>query len=120
MNNDSTIDFENSANQQKYSQILSDHHTNYPSQVSSRSSSSLPPHQSYKTRSFNKENYYNQRSALKGLNGVKTTNGWHRSNNVSTNYRFNAALNKDGKKSEIENNKLGDEKEPIKFNEGKI
>lgn len=116
----------NGGDSQKYSQILGDHHTNYATQLSNKSTSSQP-HQIFKARSFNnnKENYYNQRSALRSATGLK--NGWHRSN--SANFRSSTFNFKEGhKKGEQphENGKSGsnngdeDCKEPIKFNEGKF
>lgn len=108
---------------QKYSQILGDHHTNYTTQLSNKSStSSSQSHQVFKARSYNnKENYFNnQRSALRGASGPRNNGGWHRGS--SANYRATAVF-KDGKR-EGENVKSGsngtvdDGTEPIKFNEG--
>jgi hypothetical protein len=106
---------------QKYSQILGDHHTNYTTQLSNKSSSSSSQsHQIFKARSYNnKENYFNnQRSALRSVSGSRNGGGWHRG--TSANYRATAF--KDTKR-EGENIKPGsngtvDGTEPIKFNEG--
>jgi hypothetical protein len=110
---------------QKYSQILGDHHINYTTQLSNKSStSSSQSHQVFKARSYNnKENYFNnQRSALRSASGPRN-NSWHRG--TAANYRATAVL-KDGKR-EGETLKAGsngtvvvddDGREPIKFNEG--
>lgn len=128
--NGNSGDQSNSSNQ-KYSQILGDHHTNYTTQLSNKStsSSSSQPHpNNFRARSFNnnKENYYNQRSALRGASGG-LKNGWRGNNGSSTNYRATAYSLKDNKKVD-ENVKSGsnnagvddDGKEPIKFNEGEL
>lgn len=114
---------------QKYSQILGDlHHTNnFTTQLSNKSTSSTTSsqHHIYKTRSYNKENYYNnQRGALRG--GPKS--GWHRSNSSisSNNYRATAFSSKDNKRTDENgnsgsNSNVGDDgKEPLKFNEGEL
>lgn len=124
-----SVDSQSSSSNQKYSQILGDHHTNYyTTQLSNKStSSSSQPHQNnFKARSFNKENYYNQRGALRsGASGAGLKNGWRSSNGSSTNYRPTAFNLKDNKKVVDESVKSGsnnaggdDGKEPIKFNEG--
>jgi hypothetical protein len=122
---------------QKYSQILGDHHTNHSSQLSNGSKNTLSHssvNHNYRTRSYNnnKENYYNQRSAVKNTSAqAATKNSWQRSNNnnssSSNNIRTNSTNYFDGKKLE-ENGNSGvngvknenDTTEPLKFNEGKL
>ena len=125
VNGNSGGDSQSSSSNQKYSQILGDHHTNYTTQLSNKStsSSSSQPHpNNFRARSFNnnKEKYYNQRSALRGASGG-LKNGWRGNNGSSTNYRANAYSLKDNKKVD-ENVKSGannagvdNGKEAIKF-----
>lgn len=107
-------------NSQKYSQILGDHHTNYSSQVNSKSTSSS--NHNFKTRSYNKENHYNQRGVVKNTIAAAKSS-WQRSSNQRVN---SIGSLRDGKKPE-ENEKSDDVKnddsisaEPIKFNEGEL
>jgi ribosomal protein S20 len=114
-------DLNSSAHSQKYSQILGDHHTNYLPHNKTGSSAPSAHHNSFKTRSYNKENFYNQRSAAK--NSLASKNSWQRSSNSA----FRSSLKDSGSKSEENGNPDSDKQdfstliaaaEPIKFNEG--
>lgn len=111
-------------NNNKYSQILGDHHnTNNSTSLNGKNSlTSSFTNSSYKSRSYNnKENFYNQRS---NGGGRSNNNGgqksWQRSGG---NYRATFTNGKDSNKKQEENEKAGthdssSSTEPKRFNEG--
>jgi hypothetical protein len=102
-------------NTQKYSQILGDHHSNYSTQLNFKnSSSSASHHNNFKnTRSYNKENYYNQRSGVKN-NAQKTS--WQRSSTFRSSNSLKDKRSDENGKSE--DGRVTSPSEPLKFNEG--
>lgn len=95
---------------QKYSQILSDHHTNSSAHQSNKNSS----HYSYKSRAYNnKENFYNQRAG--GRPGAQRS--WQRGGNYRTSIASGRDKPEEGEKTG--SNDITDSP-PIKFNEGNL
>lgn len=109
------------ANNNKFSQILGDHHnTNNSTSLNGKNPLSNSFSSSYKSRSYNnKENYYNQRSGGGRSNGGGGQKSWQRSGS----YRATTFSNgKDSNKKQEENiEKAGSNDsstEPKRFNEG--
>jgi hypothetical protein len=103
------------ANNNKYSQILGDHHnTNNSTSLNGKTSLSNS-FSSYKSRSYNnKENYYNQRLGGRSNGGQKS---WQRSGS----YRATFSNGKDSNKKQDDTEKAGSNDssaEPKRFNEG--
>jgi len=117
---DTKVNAAEAASTQKYSQILGDHHANGSVGHSTNNKAPSNHHNHTRSRAYNKENYYNQRS-VGGKFGGSQRSSWQRN---ATSFRAPTVNGKDKGKPE-ESTTAGSSEttlsaEPKKFNEGKL